>query len=104
VSSLPGTPSELKNRIRSAQIRAASAVNRELVLLYWSIGRDILARQQTEGWGARVIDRLAHDLQTEFPGVEGFTPRSLKYMRSLAKAWPEESIVQTAYCTIALGP
>ena len=63
---------ELKGRIRTAQVRAALAVNRELVLLYWSIGRDILAKQGTEGWGTRVIDRLAHDLQSEFPGIEGF--------------------------------
>jgi hypothetical protein len=48
------------------------------VLLCWSIGRDILAKQDAEGWGAKVIDRLAKDLGTEFPGVEGFSPRNLK--------------------------
>jgi predicted nuclease of restriction endonuclease-like (RecB) superfamily len=85
---------DLKSRIQNAQVRAAFAVSRELVLLYWSIGRDILARQGSEGWGARVIDRLSHDLQVEFPGVEGFSPRSLKYMRSFAEAWPEKAIVQ----------
>jgi hypothetical protein len=61
-----------------------------LILLYWSIGRDILLRQGTESWGTRVIDRLAHDLQNEFPAIEGFSLRSLKYMRSFAAAWPEE--------------
>lgn len=76
---------DLRTRICSAQVRAALAVNHELVLLYWSIGKDIVARQGTEGWGGRVIDRLAHDLQNEFPGVEGFSPRSLKYMRA---PWP----------------
>ena len=55
---------ELKIRIHSAQQRAALAVNRELVLLYWQIGRDILQRQSREGWGAKVIERLAHDLRT----------------------------------------
>jgi hypothetical protein len=84
----------LKTRIRGAQIRAAFAVNRELILLYWSVGRDILVRQHAEGWGSKVIDRLAKDLQTEFPGVEGFSPRSLKYIRSFAEAWTEEPIVQ----------
>jgi hypothetical protein len=86
LTSLPAGYSELlqdlRARIRSALVRAALAVNRELVLLYWSIGKDILARQGTEGWGGRVIDRLAHDLQSEFPVVEGFSPRSLKYMRA----------------------
>jgi predicted nuclease of restriction endonuclease-like (RecB) superfamily len=94
---------ELKTRIQNAQVRAAFAVSRELVLLYWSIGRDILARQGTEGWGARVIDRLSHDLQVEFPGVEGFSPRSLKYMRALAEAWPEPAIVQQLIAQLPWG-
>jgi predicted nuclease of restriction endonuclease-like (RecB) superfamily len=74
-----------------------------LVLLYWSIGRDILARQGTEVWGTRVIDRLAHDLQNEFPGIEGFSPRNLKYMRALAEAWPEETIVQQLIAQLPWG-
>lgn len=102
-SGYPQLLEELKIRIRSAQVRAALAVNRELVLLYWSIGRDILARQGSEGWGTRVIDRLAHDLQNEFPGVEGFSLRSLKYMRALAEAWPEEPIVQQLIAQLPWG-
>src|SRR5258708_35588250 len=86
----------LKNRIRTAQVRAALAVNRELVLLYWGIGTEILARQQHEGWGTKVIDQLAKDLRNTFPDARGFSPRNLKYMRALAEAWPEESIVQQA--------
>lgn len=85
---------DLKQRIRTAQVRAALAVNRELVLLYWGIGKEILARQDQEGWGAKVIDRLAKDLRAEFPGQQGLSPRNLKYMRALAEAWPEEAIVQ----------
>lgn len=85
---------DLKGRIRAAQVRAALAVNRELVLLYWGIGRAILERQQREGWGARVIDRLSVDLRREFPEMKGFSPRNLKYMRAFAEAWPDESIVQ----------
>ena len=84
----------LKHRIQSAQQRAALAVNRELVLLYWQIGQDILARQQAQGWGAKVIDRLARDLTAAFPGMKGFSPRNLKYMRAFAQAWPDEAIVQ----------
>ena len=62
---------DLKRRIEQAQVRAAVAVNRELVLLYWNIGRDILIRQQQQGWGAKVIDRLAADLRREFPEMKG---------------------------------
>jgi hypothetical protein len=58
-------------------LRAALAVNRDLILLYWFIGRDILARQTAEGWEAKIIGRLAKDLGAEFPGVEGFSPRNL---------------------------
>ena len=72
-------------------------------MLYWSIGRDIVTRQHAEGWGTKVIDRLARDLQTEFPGVEGFSPRSLKYMRALAEAWPEEAIVQQLAAQLPWG-
>lgn len=84
----------LKDRIRSSQVRAAVAVNRELVLLYWGIGRDILERQRREGWGTKVIDQLAKDLRLAFPDMRGFSPRNLKYMRAFAEAWPEEEFVQ----------
>jgi predicted nuclease of restriction endonuclease-like (RecB) superfamily len=87
---------ELKIRIHSAQQRAALAVNRELVWLYWQIGRDILERQAREGWGAKVIERLAHDLRTAFPDMKGFSPRNLKYMRAFAEAWSEPEFVQQA--------
>ena len=85
---------ELKTRIHTAQQRAALAVNRELLLLYWQIGRDILARQAEQGWGAKVIDRLSQDLRAAFPDMQGFSPRNLKYMRAFAAAWPDEDFVQ----------
>ncbi|MBA3438909.1 MAG: DUF1016 domain-containing protein, partial [Pyrinomonadaceae bacterium] len=85
---------DLKERIRHAQLRAASAVNRELVVLYWQMGRDILERQCEQGWGAKVIDRLAADLRRAFPEMRGFSPRNLKYMRAFAEAWPDEQFVQ----------
>ena len=69
---------DLKGRIHSAQQRATLAVNRELVRLYWQIGRDILARQADQGWGAKVIERLAHDLGAAFPEMKGLSPRNLK--------------------------
>jgi predicted nuclease of restriction endonuclease-like (RecB) superfamily len=75
-------------------VRAALAVNRELVLLYWQIGRGILERPAIEGWGAKVIERLSRDLRHEFPEMKGFSPRNLRYMRALAEAWTDEVIVQ----------
>jgi predicted nuclease of restriction endonuclease-like (RecB) superfamily len=87
---------DLKNRIRSAQVKAALAVNRELVLLYWQIGRQILARQKLEGWGAKVVGQLAKDLKSEFPDMTGLSRTNLLYMRAFAEAYPDEAIVQQA--------
>ena len=94
---------ELKERIRSAQVRAALSVNRELVSLYWGIGRDILTRQQSEGWGAKVVDRLAHDLLRAFPGMTGFGARNLKYMRAFAEAYPDQQFVQQVVAQLPWG-
>jgi predicted nuclease of restriction endonuclease-like (RecB) superfamily len=94
---------DLKTRIHSAQQRAALAVNRELVTLYWQIGRDILARQAEQGWGAKVIDRLAHDLRTAFPEMKGFSHANLMYMRAFAEAWPDGQIVQQAVGQLPWG-
>jgi predicted nuclease of restriction endonuclease-like (RecB) superfamily len=85
---------ELKEHIRNAQVRAVLAVNRELVLLYWQIGREILTRQQQQGWGAKVVTQLAKDLQKEFPQMKGFSRTNLLYMRAFASAYPDEQIVQ----------
>ena len=79
---------DLKDRIRTAQVRAALAVNQELITLYWQIGRSILERQREEGWGAKVIDQLAKDLARDFPDMTGFSSRNLKYMRSFAPSLP----------------
>lgn len=94
---------QLKERIRQAQLRATLAVNRELVLLYWQIGQEILTRQSRQGWGTRVIDRLAQDLRHEFPEMRGFSPRNLKYMHAFADAYPDEQFVQQVVAQIALG-
>jgi predicted nuclease of restriction endonuclease-like (RecB) superfamily len=84
----------LKTRIQQAQVRAALSVNRELVVLYWHIGREILQKQQAQGWGAKVIDRLARDLRREFPDMKGFSPRNLKYMRAFGESYADEPFVQ----------
>jgi predicted nuclease of restriction endonuclease-like (RecB) superfamily len=68
--------------------------------VYWHIGRRILQAQQREGWGAKVIDRLARDLGRAFPDMRGFSTRNLKYMRAFAEAWPNESIVQAVLAQI----
>jgi len=85
---------ELKERIRTARVRAAVAVNSELATLYWNIGRRILAAQHAEGWGAKVVDRLSLDLRHEFPEMKGFSPTNLRYMRSFAEVWTDEQIFQ----------
>ena len=101
--STPATPTpagyagwlaELKVRIRETRVRAALAVNSELIGLYWRIGHDILARQAQDGWGSKVIDRLAADLRAEFPDARGFSSANLRYMRAFAAAWPDPAILQ----------
>jgi len=94
---------ELKDRIRSAQVRAALSVNRELVVLYWSIGRDILNRQADEGWGTKIIDRLSEDLTKAFPDMRGFRARNLKYMRAFAEAYPDKEFVQQVVAQLPWG-
>lgn len=93
----------LRARIQAARLKAALSANREVLLLYWSIGRDILARQATLGWGAKVIDRLSTDLRREFPEIKGFSPRNLKYMRAFAEAWPDEGFVQRSVAQLPWG-
>jgi len=85
---------DLKNRIRNARVRAANSVNRELILLYWQIGKTTLECQAEEGWGAKVIERLADDLRHEFSDMLGLSRANLFYMRVFAEAYPEEQIVQ----------
>lgn len=85
---------EIKQRIQRDRLRVVLAANAAMVLLYWDIGRAILDRQQREGWGARVIDRLSADLRGAFPDMHGLSPRNLKYMRAFAEAWPKRTIVQ----------
>ena len=94
---------DLKSRIHAAQQRSTLAVNRELVLLYWQIGRDILSRQAEQGWGAKVIERLAHDLRAAFPDMKGFSRANLMYMRAFADAWPDAAIVQQAVGQLPWG-
>ena len=86
--------SELKQRISEERLRVVLGANAAMILLYWDIGRIILERQDREGWGAKVIDRLSADLRQAFPDMQGLSPRNLKYMRAFAAAWPNREIVQ----------
>jgi predicted nuclease of restriction endonuclease-like (RecB) superfamily len=95
--------SDLKDRIRSAQIRAALAVNQELVLLYWQIGVKILSRQEKEGWGRKVVTQLAQDLKREFPDMKGLSRTNLLYMRAFAEAYSDKEFVQQLVGQIPWG-
>ncbi|KAF3888612.1 MULTISPECIES: PDDEXK nuclease domain-containing protein [Nostocales] len=77
----------IKARIHSTQIQAAVAVNKELIALYWDIGQEIISRQESEGWGTAVIERLAKDLQKSFPGVKGFSARNIWRIRAFYLAY-----------------
>jgi predicted nuclease of restriction endonuclease-like (RecB) superfamily len=85
---------DLKAKIQMAQTRAIRAVNLEVLSLHWEIGKEVLIRQASEGWGAKVIDRLSLDLRNAFSDMKGFSPRNIKYMKDLAAAYPEPAILQ----------
>lgn len=93
----------LKRRVRDAQVRAQRTVNTQLIELYWSFGRAILQEQEEQGWGAGVIDRLARDLQREFPHMTGFSRSNLFYMRAFATAWSAGSEVPQAVGLLPWG-
>ena len=82
---------DLKARVRAAQLRAVVSVNRELILLYWDIGRIIVEAQTTKGYGKQVVERLADDLHEAFPKMDGFSPRNVWRMRAFYLAWTEGS-------------
>ena len=83
--------SEVKERVRAAQYEALKAVNKELVALYWDIGKLIVERQSREGWGKSVVKRLANDLQNEFPGIGGFSTSNLWRMKGFCEAYADSS-------------
>ena len=84
----PALLNTIKARIRQAQTRAVSAANREMLGLYWDIGRIIIQQQDTEGWGAGVLRRLSKDLHSELPDVKGFSERNLKLMTQFYREYP----------------
>lgn len=85
---------DIKERIRSAQYEALKAVNKELIVLYWDLGKMIVERQDKEGWGKSVVERLAKDLQKEFPGIKGFSVQNLWYMRQFYLTYRDNEKLQ----------
>ena len=79
---------DIKERIQHAQVRAAFSANREMIILYWEIGRLIAARQKKEGWGTGVIPQLARDLKSELPEVKGFSERNIGRMIQFYRVYP----------------
>lgn len=92
-SSYPGFLADVKARIRASQYSALRKVNTELIQLYWELGRMIVERQEHDGWGSFVVDRLADDLQTEFPGQTGFSRRNLYRIRDFYLAYSNGEVV-----------
>jgi predicted nuclease of restriction endonuclease-like (RecB) superfamily len=84
----------VKQLIRAAQYEALKAVNKQLISLYWDIGRLIVSRQQGESWGKSVVEQLARDLQDEFPGVSGFSVRNIWNMRNLYLTYSQNEKLQ----------
>lgn len=89
-SGYAGLLADLKTRVRAAQLRAVVSVNRELILLYWDIGKTIVEAQKIKGYGKQVVERLAEDLREAFPKMDGFSPRNVWRMRAFYLAWTEE--------------
>ncbi len=91
---------KIKEQIRIQRISVVMKANSSMICLYWTIGKAILEKQEEEGWGAKVIDRMAKDLKEAFPDMPGFSPRNIKYMRKFALYWPDYEIVQRVVAQI----
>lgn len=85
---------EIKDKILSSQVKAALAVNQELIALYWEIGSKIHLKQKSAGWGTKTIENLAKDLKTAFPDMKGFSLTNIKYMVQYAREYPDFIISQ----------
>lgn len=91
---------DIKRQITQSRVKQIFSANATMITLYWQIGQSILERQNNQGWGAKVIDRMSYDLKSAFPDMQGFSPRNLKYMRKFAEAYPEMQIVQRTVAQI----
>lgn len=90
----------VSKEVSTGRIRAISAASRELLMSYWSVGRQLAQRESEQGWGSKVVTRLSADIRTRFPGTKGFSPRNLRYMKTFAQAWPEFPMLQAPLATL----
>lgn len=93
--------SNIKDQIVENLVKSRFSANQQMIIMYWQIGKAILQKQEDEGWGSKIIDRMSYDLKQEFPDLKGFSPRNLKYMKKFAESWDDFEIVQR---TVALIP
>jgi len=94
---------QMKARVLSARLSAARAVNCDLILLYWDIGRGIVEKQQALGWGESVVEMVAADLQQAFPATTGFSPRNLRDMKRLYLAYADKTIWRQVVAKLPRG-
>ncbi|ALO65798.1 hypothetical protein AS189_03955 [Arthrobacter alpinus] len=99
----PEMLASVADKVSTGRVRAVAAVNRELVATYWAVGKELLTRETSEGWGAKVVLRLSTDLKERFPDAQGFSPRNLRYMKAFAEAWPDATMLQQPVATLAWG-
>ena len=85
---------DIKQDIQNSRVKAALSINKELILLYWRIGKEVLQRKKEQGWGSEVVKALSQDLKHEYPDIKGFGERSLVYMQTFAAAYPDYEFTQ----------
>lgn len=92
---------DIMRRIRSAQYDAMRAVNKEMISLYWDIGRQITERQKEQGWGKSVVENLSKDIQKEFPGIQGFGARNIWNMARFYSEYQSNAILHPLVAEIS---
>lgn len=95
--------SGIKDRLKTAQIRAALAANSELIKFYWELGADLIEKQKAFKWGEHFLEQFSHDMRQEFPEMRGFSKRNLEYMRRFASLYPKIEFAKQAVSQLPWG-